>query len=737
MTGGDSPPPAVAVAVRQAARFDPRLVSISGGLLAAIPVVVVLGGAVAIGQTVAGVTMAAGAMLVGIAWRAGGGRPPLALMATDALVMAISTFVGSVTGSVSWLHLVALCLWSAMAGLLAAVGNRGAVVGTQAVVSLVVFGRFSEPAGSALGLAALVLAGGAAQVVFLSVVRWPRPLRWQRTATAAAYRKLSELATAPPDASAVPVATALDEAGATLASPALFGDAAVVTLRDLINEGHRLRLVLSAIQSLTRQRSAAPRPDQRTPHLMELTGAALKLAALAIEGDARAAVALQERVDVISADTAVVVGELETMPADGGSPLDRSRSVQTARRLSALAAQLRAVSMLAPAAGEAAGLRSRRPLRRTNRPLELLRADLGDIRANANLDSPAGRHALRLAVVVPVTYLISEALPLQRGYWMVVAAAAVLRPDFSATFTRGTERALGTCLGVAIAGSIAVAFHPGEAATVVLVAVFAWIAYASFPASFAVGFGFITAMVVFLLNVINPETVATASARLLDTLVGGAIGLAAYALWPTWSDRSARKALIELIGAERAYLRATLGAFVAGRRVEHRDMRPLSRQLRLARTKAEATVGRSLAEPEHYRIDAERSEGSLATLRRLVQASHVLRLDAEEDHDHQPRPALARLAGEIDVQLGTVQTQIEESHRPGSPHDPDLPHLRASYGAFARACCEDLDDTALLAQLDEIVDATNGLAALAGLDPVDQAEGEQEPRRTVGAPDAP
>ena len=63
-------------AVRQAARFDRQLVSLSAGLLAAIPVVVVLGGGIAGGDPVAGVTMGAGAMLVGIAWRtAAGGRP--------------------------------------------------------------------------------------------------------------------------------------------------------------------------------------------------------------------------------------------------------------------------------------------------------------------------------------------------------------------------------------------------------------------------------------------------------------------------------------------------------------------------------------------------------------------------------------------------------------------------------------------------------------------------------------
>ena len=63
----------------------------------------------------------------------------------------------------------------------------------------------------------------------------------------------------------------------------------------------------------------------------------------------------------------------------------------------------------------------------------------------------------------------------------------------------------------------------------------AWAGYAVFPANFAVGFAFITAVVVFLLNAIAPDTLATAWARLLDTLVGGTLGLLAYALWPTWS----------------------------------------------------------------------------------------------------------------------------------------------------------------------------------------------------------
>ena len=97
-----APPPrgTLGLVVRDAVQFDRRAISVQAGLLAAIPVVAVLGIGSALWSSVAGVTMGAGAMLVGIAWRVGGGRPPIALLATDATVMAISTFVGCVTGSV-------------------------------------------------------------------------------------------------------------------------------------------------------------------------------------------------------------------------------------------------------------------------------------------------------------------------------------------------------------------------------------------------------------------------------------------------------------------------------------------------------------------------------------------------------------------------------------------------------------------------------------------------------------
>jgi uncharacterized membrane protein YccC len=719
-------PGAVTSAIRAAARFDRAQVSIPGGLLAATPVVVVLAVGLAIGNPVAGVTMGAGAMLVGIAWRVTGGRPPVGVMAIDALIMSLSTFVGCVTGSVTWVHLCVLCLWSLIGGLLVSVGNRGGVVGTQAIIAVVVFGRFSEPAPAALGLAGLVLIGGLAQVLMQTIVRWPPPLRAQRAAAASAYRelaKLAKLARATDAVSALGPAEALDDAQASLEAPTLFGDAALTTLRALVSEAYRLRIQLIALHTLLVQDETSE-PAALARRILGDAEPVLELAAQVIEGRVDRADELWRR----TADVSTAIDEREA--ADRGDPMER----QIMRRLDAISGQLRAIASLAPPAGTGGGLRSRRPLGGTSRGEDRVRANLDQLRANMSLQSPAARHAIRLAVIVPVTALIARELPLQRSYWMVVAAATVLRPEFGATFTRGAERAVGTAVGVGLAGIIAVALHPAGALTVVLVGLLAWAGYATFPASFAVGFAFITALVVFLLNAISPNTLATASARLVDTLIGAAIGLIAYALWPTWSQIPAWQALADLVAAERAYVDGVLTALTEGRQAHEQQMTRLSRQARLKRTTAESVVARSLSEPSPRRVDATRSQAVLGAMRRLIQAAHVLRLEAQDRRKRQPMPELAALHAGFDELLEAVETTFRL--RPEAPVASEpLPDLRARYLAIQRPLRGDARAQELLAELDEMVDAANGLAAAAGLESVDASGGpEAEPERYPRVP---
>ncbi|HYB31239.1 MAG TPA: FUSC family protein [Solirubrobacteraceae bacterium] len=203
-----------------------------------------------------------------------------------------------------------------------------------------------------------------------------------------------------------------------------------------------------------------------------------------------------------------------------------------------------------------------------------------------------------------------------------------------------------------------------------LVGLRAWAGYAVFPASFAAGFAFITALVVFLLNAISPDTLATAWARLLDTLIGGSLGLIAYAVWPTWSNIPAWQSLADLVSADRSYLAAILDALVRGRRADETVMPALSRRARVARANAQSTVARSLSEPKTRRIDAEQSLGALAALRRLIQAAHVLRLDVQEDRPRPPLPGLAPLAHDLDAALSSVEATLRT--RPEAPSPSSL-----------------------------------------------------------------
>ncbi len=716
---------AIGLAVREAARFDRSAVSWSAGLLATIPVVAVFAGGVIASDPVAAATMGAGAMLVGIAWRVGGGRPPRALMVTDAGVMALATFLGSWTGSTQWVHLPVLAMWSLAAGLVVAVGRRGAVMGTQAVIAFVVFGRYAQPLGGALGLAALVLAGGLAQALFQTVVRWPPQLRVQRQAVAQAYRKLAELARSPRDASAIPAATEFDQAEQAVASPTLFGDEAFLRLRSLVDEGRRLRLELNAIRILLRQRSAASAAGSDEPvvaePLLEQTAAALDLAAAAIEGDHEAAARFGQAVSELSA----AVQSLRTAGAGSGDSTEARAEARTAtgepdliadevtRRFSALAGQLRAVTGLVSAAGRAGSLLDRRPRRGAGRPGARLRSDLAVMRDNLSLESPAGRHAVRLAVIVVGTALLAQHLPLQRSYWMVVAAATALRPEFGATFTRGAERIAGTCAGVALAGLIAVTLHPSLDATIVIIALLAFAAYAVFPASFAVGFSFITALVVFLLDVVSAGTLATATDRLVDTLVGGAIGLLAYLVWPTWSRKPARQAIADVIEAQCRYLAAVLQASIEGRRLDEAEIRPLARAARLARINAEEAVARSLSEPATRRIDRDRAQAALAAMRRLVEALHVIRV-AQEEEERVALPTLAPLAEGLQTALERIAQSVRNG---GALPGETLPPLRALHTRFVDGPDGPRAGAIMLAELDELVDAVNTLGGLVGMRP--------------------
>src|SRR6202042_3488399 len=99
----------------------------------------------------------------------------------------------------------------------------------------------------------------------------------------------------------------------------------------------------------------------------------------------------------------------------------------------------------------------------------------------------------------------------------------------------------------------------------------------------------------------------------------------------------------------------------------------------------------------------ERAQGSLATVLRLAQATHVLRLEAQEHDPPPPSPRLAGLATSLDALLAIVEDALRSGTRPAAQ---SLPDLRAEYDALVAG--DGAAAPELAAELDELVDAANG-----------------------------
>lgn len=681
-------PLAAGRALRAAGRFDRGAISLRAGVVAAIPVTALLALGTVIGPPAVAVSLSVGAMLVGVAWRAGGGpeTPPLGTMAAAAVALAVATLAGTVSGRWPWAHLAVLVGFCLAAGLATSLGRRGAVVGTQSIIAFVVFGRFPEPVPQALGLAGLVLAGGAVQTLFAALVAQPSAWRLQRTAVAEAYRALAAIAAVPLTPS-VGAAVALDAAEARLTAPALLADRGMMRLSALVDEGRRIRLELIVV--------GAAGQDRQVP-------AAAAAAALVSELLDQIAATIEGRAEPGALERGTV--ELDRW-VTGRAPIEDRR---LDARLAALAGQVLGAARIALHARDRAGARPTRGSRRIRAGLQ---SDLRRLRASITLASGAGRHAVRLAAVVAGTELLTQRVALPRGYWAVVAAATVLRPDFAATITRGTERVLGTCAGVLIAGLIAVGIDPGGWGIVAVVGLLGCGMYAVFPASFAAGTALITAVIVFLLHAVAPDSITIALDRALDTAVGGAIGLAAYALWPTWSGTSAGRVLARVVEAQHAYLAAVLDDLLAGRPLAEAQLRPLARSARMNYSDAESAV--TLAEAEPVRgTDPRRAAAILAGLRRLVYAVHALRVEAGAVAERRPAPALAPLAAGLGEALDAIAGELTAGDGGGRPSA--LPPLRDCFRQAVPTLEPELA-AAVRIPLDELIDAADTVAASLGI----------------------
>ncbi|MBS1872250.1 MAG: FUSC family protein [Acidobacteria bacterium] len=602
-------------------------------------------------------------------------------------------------------HVLAVAVttgWAFAAGLLVALSTTAADLGVVSLVTLVVYSSAPADPSAALYAGLLAVLGGLLQTS-ISLALW-RVRRYvpERRALAALYLEVGKLAAEPSPATQAPPATGKAVEARNMVAT-LGGDRTIEgeRYRALLSQAERLRLSLLMLGRL-RVRIRREREDDCLPldRFFEISVEVLHAIGAALEAGERMA-PMTEQLD----EARRLTNQMRLASPKGADPV-AAMMADARRQMDAIAGQLRSAVDLASHSvpeglDEFAWRESRQPWRLR------LAGTVATLRANLAVESAAFRHAVRLAVCVATAFGLARGLHVGRAYWMPMTVAIVLKPDFSATFSRGVLRLAGTFGGLALATGL---FHllPANAGMeAVLVAVFMFLLRCFGPANYGIFVVAVTALVVVLVALAGYSPTDVILARGMNTALGGVIALAAYGLWPTWERGQAPEALAGMLDAYRDYFRQVREAYLHPNESYTLELDRVRQAARLARSNMEASMDRLAAEPGAGADLVGTLSGIVADSHRLVHAIMALEAGLHTSAPAPARPKFPAFANAVEFTLYHLAGLLR-----GDPLTAaDLPDLREAHHELVSTAHSPADRYTLVnVETDRITNSLNTLA---------------------------
>jgi uncharacterized membrane protein YccC len=648
--------------------FDRAKIASDMAIRNAIGVVLPLIIGTALGHAPAGAVAALGALNVSYS----DSRDPYAARARRMLLSSVlvgaAVTLGALSAHTSVTAVAAATIWAFGAGMMVVLSPEAGNLGITTLVTLVVFaGRRMTPV-EAVESGIVAIAGGVLQTL-LSIAFWPvQRYEPERRIIGALYSALAGLAVSPAGSGSAPPGTAqLAETEKVLTSLSQSSSRHAPSIEAeryifLVDQAERIRLSLLTLRRLRQRMGRDPQGTDAAAALDRI------LAVSSAVLDEIGASVIQGTKAVARDEFSEAVSQFRKLDGHEQSPFLAAAICDAGHQIDALAGQLRAGQELRePRVAAAVRLRD---------PADPM-ARVARLRANLSFHSTAFRHAVRLAVCVGMGDAIAlqnTYWDLQRTYWVPMTIAIVLRPDFSSTFSRGILRVAGTLAGLLLATGLFHFLHAGSAAEIALLAVFVFLLRWIGPANYGVFVTAVSAFVVLLLALAGVSPKAAIAARAVNTVFGGAIALAAYAIWPTWERTQAGPVLADLMDAYQRYFHAVFDAWInnAWGALDRTRMKA-----RLARSNAEALIDRIVAEPGVTAEHANLLGAILASAHNFVRAVMALESALEPGQPKRVRPATVEFAQQVEATLQGLADALRVSQPKQS-----LPDLREAHNAI-------------------------------------------------------
>ena len=681
--------------------LKPRDVPLRVALRNTVAVMAPLALGVAFDQVPAGLAMTTGAINTMFTDQPGPYRQRMQRMLLGALAAGLSALIGILIGDHTGLFVIAAVAFGLVGGLLVALGPVAARAGLTSMIVMMITADMNLPVAHAPGVAALIFAGGLLQML-LAVAAWPlQRYRPERFALATVLQQLAVAARTRPDPlQPPPVSLAAMEALETLHGQHHSRGRAVQSFRIIAELCERVRIDLLALGDL-HARVEDTDARQRIEGVLDAADSILMHLSEAMRAAEKPLRAEQE--------VAIFAARVAALARAGGNiagTRDRRLLRIAAARAQSLAGQLRSLvrnSDWASSRGEIRAELAEARLPSALRPLNPWQT----LRANLKLSSMAMRHAVRCAVCLGVAVACERILAIPHGVWIPMTAAIVLKPDFGGTLRFGLLRVAGTLAGLLLTTLIVHYVADDVVSTLLLMTVLCLAFRLLVQVNYGIGVAMLSGMLVLLLSF---EGIAPGDAiqmRLFGTLLGSALALVAYLVWPTWEGRRANIALAKLIESYRAHIRAVLGEDIAA-------LHETRSSARAARTGVLASLERLQAEPKRApaRRELASTESFLANAHRLIRTSLSLEAVLRDEGGLPKLPELADFSAQVDRALAAIAATLRDdtalqlhSPRPAERRlaeaiekDPVLAHSPTGL-ALADTCDRIADSVDALAHL--------------------------------------
>ena len=225
---------------------------------------------------------------------------------------------------------------------------------------------------------------------------------------------------------------------------------------------------------------------------------------------------------------------------------------------------------------------------------------------NLNFDSNIFRHSLRVAISLFAGYLISLFFNIGHSFWILLTIVVILKPAYSLTKKRNTDRLAGTVGGI-ITGVMILFSVKNALILLFFMLIFMAASYMFIRTKYLVSVFLMTTYLVIFFHLIYPGSITSIlTDRITDTAIGSAIAfLASLFFVPAWEHTTIRTYMDNLLQKNIEYFKTLSGNFSGTLALPDAQIKKRRQNSLTALANVSDAFNRMLSEPKRFQKNTE------------------------------------------------------------------------------------------------------------------------------------